>query len=125
MKDKEVLILPHQPLDEIAANLAEFFYGTPYDITIQELDKNKMGVIVQKIEVTRGGNSALDVQVGGGHYKDMAIQPIEFTHKNNLNFCQGNIVKYACRYKNKNGKQDLEKVKHYADLLIELEGYNE
>ena len=60
-------------------------------------------------------------QVGGQHYKDMAIQPIEFTHKNNLNFCQGNIIKYACRYKQKNGKQDLEKVIHYAELLIQLE----
>ena len=63
----------------------------------------------------------LDVQVGGGHYKNMAIQPIEFTHKNNLNFCQGNIIKYITRYKNKNGKEDLEKVIHYAQLLIELE----
>lgn len=69
---------------------------------------------------------ALDKQVGGSHYKDMAIQPIEFTHKNNLNFCQGNIIKYATRYKNKNGKEDLEKVIHYAQLLIQLEyGDNE
>ena len=64
--------------------------------------------------------SALDSQVGGGHYKDMAIQPIEFTHKNNLNFCQGNVIKYTCRYKNKNSLEDLKKVKHDVDLLIEL-----
>jgi hypothetical protein len=63
----------------------------------------------------------LDVQVGGDHYKNMPIQPIEFTHKNNLNFCQGNIIKYVTRYKNKNGKADLEKARHYVDLLIELE----
>ena len=65
--------------------------------------------------------SALDKQEGGNHYKDMLIQPIEFTHKNGLNFCQGNIIKYACRYKNKNGIEDLKKVIHYAELLIELE----
>ena len=65
--------------------------------------------------------SALDVQVGGNHYKDMPIQPIEFTHKNNLNFCQGNIIKYASRYKAKNGVEDLKKVKHYAELLAKLE----
>lgn len=65
--------------------------------------------------------TALDVQVGGNHYKDMAIQPIEFTHKNNLNFCQGNIIKYATRYKAKNGVEDLKKVKHYAELLAQLE----
>lgn len=65
--------------------------------------------------------NALSQQVGGGHYKDMAIQPIEFTHKNNLNFCQGNIIKYVTRYKNKNGIEDLRKAKHYIELLIELE----
>ena len=64
---------------------------------------------------------ALDVQVGGGHYKDMAIQPVEFVMKNNLNYCQSNIIKYACRYKDKNGKEDLLKIKHYVDLLIEME----
>ena len=52
---------------------------------------------------------ALKKQVGGSHYKDMVIQPIEFTHKNNLNFCQGNIIKYTCRYKEKNGIEDLKK----------------
>lgn len=65
--------------------------------------------------------TALDTQVGGGHYKDCPIQPIEYTFHNNLNFLQGNVVKYITRYKDKNGKEDLEKVKHYVDLLIELE----
>lgn len=71
--------------------------------------------------MTTNKESALDVQVGGCHYKTMVIQPIEFTHKNNLNFCQGNIIKYATRYKNKNGIEDLKKVIHYAQLLAELE----
>lgn len=66
-------------------------------------------------------NSPLDKQVGGDHYKNMVIQPLEYTHKNNLNFCQGNIVKYVTRYKNKNGIEDLKKVIHYTELLIELE----
>jgi hypothetical protein len=65
--------------------------------------------------------SALDTQVGGSHYKDFKIQPIEFTHQNNLNFCQGNVIKYITRYKFKNGIEDLKKIKHYVDLLIELE----
>jgi hypothetical protein len=66
-------------------------------------------------------NNPLDVQIQGTHYKTMQIQPIEFTHKNNLNFCQGNVIKYITRYKDKNGKEDLEKAKHYIDLLIHLE----
>jgi Protein of unknwon function (DUF3310) len=60
----------------------------------------------------------LDKQVGGTHYKDMSIQPIEFILANGLGFCEGNIVKYACRYKQKGGVQDLKKVIHYAELLI-------
>lgn len=65
--------------------------------------------------------SSLDVQIGGNHYKTMVIQPIEFTMKNNLNFCQGNVIKYITRYKAKNGRADLEKARHYIDLLIEME----
>ena len=64
---------------------------------------------------------ALDKQVGGDHYKNLEIQPIEFIHRNDLNFCQGNIIKYATRYKSKNGVEDLKKVKHYAELLAKLE----
>lgn len=65
--------------------------------------------------------NAFSTQVGGDHYKDFAIQPFEFIQKNKLSFAQGNILKYVCRYKNKNGLQDLLKAKHYIDLLIESE----
>lgn len=65
--------------------------------------------------------SLFDTQIGGSHYKDFPIQPIDFITKNNLSFIQGNVIKYTCRYKSKNGKQDLEKAIHYLQLLIELE----
>ena len=65
--------------------------------------------------------SALDVQVGGGHYKDFAIQPIEFVEKNGLSFIEGSIIKYICRHRTKNGAEDINKIKHYCDLLLELE----
>lgn len=65
--------------------------------------------------------SSLDTQVGGGHYKDCPIQPVEYIFKNNLNFLQGNVVKYTTRYKDKNGIEDLEKAKHYLEMLIEFE----
>ena len=64
--------------------------------------------------------NALQTQVGGTHYKDLIMQPIELIIKANLSFIQGNIVKYITRYKNKNGKQDVEKCIHYAKLAIEL-----
>lgn len=65
--------------------------------------------------------SALDSQVGGGHYKGMAIQPVEFIHKNGLSYLQGNVIKYVCRYKQKNGAEDLQKAIHYLQLLLDLE----
>ena len=68
-----------------------------------------------------GEIGAKNRQIGGNHYKDMVIQPTEFIHRNNLSFIQGNVIKYICRYKSKNGIQDLKKAKHYIDLLIEFE----
>jgi hypothetical protein len=60
-------------------------------------------------------------QIGGSHYRDFAIQPSEFIHKNGIGFLVGNVIKYVCRYKAKNGRQDLEKARHYIDLLLEWE----
>ncbi|MCP3698534.1 MAG: DUF3310 domain-containing protein [Aliivibrio sp.] len=61
------------------------------------------------------------MQEGGSHYKDLSIQPIEYIIENNLDFLQGNMVKYATRHKDKGGKEDLLKVIHYANLAIELQ----
>lgn len=66
-------------------------------------------------------DSALTKQVAGSHYKDLAIQPIEYCQKNNMNYCESNVVKYVTRHKSKNGKQDLEKAIHCLQLLIEME----
>jgi len=64
--------------------------------------------------------SALDKQVEGDHYKKFTIQPIEFITKNNIPFIEGNIIKYICRWKDKGGVKDLDKVIHYVELLKEL-----
>ena len=58
-------------------------------------------------------------QVGGNHYKNYKIQPVEFIIKNNIGFVEGNIIKYILRFKEKGGVQDLEKAKHYIELLID------
>jgi hypothetical protein len=69
-------------------------------------------------------NSALKRMIGGNHYKEGAIQPIEFIVANDLDYIQGNIVKYATRYKLKGTPvKDLEKIIHYAELAIELETF--
>ena len=69
----------------------------------------------------RSDGSPLDIQEGGSHYKGCKIQPIEYIVANNLDFMQGNIVKYITRHKNKNGAEDIRKIKHYCDLILKLE----
>ena len=64
--------------------------------------------------------TALNTQIGGEHYKKHAIQPVEFITKNKLGFLEGCVIKRICRYEDKNGREDLEKIKHEIDLLIEL-----
>jgi Protein of unknwon function (DUF3310) len=63
--------------------------------------------------------TALDKQEGGNHYKDMAIQPVEFITANDLGFLEGNIVKYVCRHHAKNGAEDIKKAIHYCELLLQ------
>jgi hypothetical protein len=58
-------------------------------------------------------------QVGGNHYLKYKIQPVEFIIKNNIGFVEGNIIKYILRFKDKGGIADLEKAKHYIELLID------
>lgn len=67
--------------------------------------------------------SAFSRQVGGDHYKGFAIQPMEFSIKNKLSFVQGEVVKRICRYNLPGGKgvEDLRKIQHEIDLLIEAE----
>ncbi len=64
--------------------------------------------------------SVLKEQVGGSHYKDLVIQPVELYAATQCNAFQANIWKYIARYPYKNGKEDLEKAKHYALLAQEL-----
>lgn len=72
-----------------------------------------------------GSTSALAIQEGGNHYKDLAIQPVEYIHANNIPYMEGNIIKYVTRWRSKNGINDLRKARHYVDLLIELEERNQ
>ena len=59
-------------------------------------------------------------QIGGSHY-DMPIPPVDYIYANGLDFLQGCVVKYISRFRNKGGKEDLLKARHYIDMLIEKE----
>jgi len=72
-------------------------------------------------------------QIGGTHYRKMKIQPSKFVIENKLLFPEGNVIKYICRHPYKGGKEDLEKAKHFIDMIIErdygpqeswIDGYN-
>lgn len=65
--------------------------------------------------------SALDTQVGGNHYKNLKIQPMEYSMANKLDACQHTAIKYITRFRDKGGIADLEKAKHCIDMLIEFE----
>jgi len=64
--------------------------------------------------------TALDIQIGGNHYKRGAIQTVEFIAANGWGYIEGSILKYLFRFAAKNGRQDLEKANHYADLGDQL-----
>ena len=85
-----------------------------------KVDEKK--VIKGKIRAFKRG-SALDKQIGGLHYKNSKIDPIELIVAHKLDFIDGNIVKYAVR--NKKGeslKEKYDKIIHYAELGKELIG---
>ena len=65
--------------------------------------------------------TALDQQIAGTHYSKLKIQPVQYIHANGLGFCEGSVVKYITRWRDKGGIEDLRKARHFIDLLIELE----
>lgn len=85
-------------------------------ITVEQLEEKCLDTSPEHSQTTI---SPMKEQVGGTHYKAMKIQPIEFITANNIGYMEGNVIKYVCRYKNKNGVEDLKKAMHYLQLLIE------
>ena len=63
--------------------------------------------------------SVYNKQIGGSHYKKMKIQPSKFVIENELLFPEGNVIKYICRHRFKNGKEDLLKAIHFIEMIIE------
>jgi len=56
------------------------------------------------------------------HYSKYKIEPIDFIQANDLGFCEGNVIKYVLRHKDKDGLQDLLKAKQYIEFLINTYG---
>lgn len=66
-------------------------------------------------------HGALFEQAGGDHYRKMKIQPVEYIIANDIGFLPGNIIKYASRYPDKGGAEDIRKIIHYCKLILEFE----
>lgn len=69
---------------------------------------------------------ALDIQIGGSHYKHYKIQPYEFFIRNQIPHHKAAIIRRILRYDHSTGDGllDLQKIKHEVDLIIELEEWN-
>ena len=96
----------------------------PYQIRNWWFPESDLELVSDGKAGTSAGYNPLTVQQSGSHYKNGQIQPIEYSERNSLSMCQGNIVKYITRHKEKNGVDDLAKVVHYA-LLEALFVYGE
>ena len=88
------------------------------DEAIKETVKDKGFV---KTDLKKEAMRATLKQVGGNHYKDCKIQPIEYITANNLTYAEGNIIKYFTRSRRNGGKNDLLKAKHYIEIILEME----
>lgn len=64
---------------------------------------------------------ANDQQVGGSHYKHVAIQPWDYIAANDIPYLAGNAIKYLSRYQRKGGEQDIRKAIHYCRKILEIE----
>lgn len=77
---------------------------------------------MQKLEQAKAPTSCTQVQEGGNHYHQGSIQPIEYIHANQLNFFEGNAIKYVTRARRKGTPvEDLKKALHYIQLNLKLE----
>ena len=75
----------------------------------------------EQVKIIKEEEEALDIQIGGNHYKDCKIQPVEYICSNGLDFLEGNVVKYITRHRTKgDGEEDIRKVIHYAQLILEI-----
>ena len=93
----------------------EFKHESRDTYILRRMKEDREQVMVESDE------AILDKQIGGDHYKDCKIQPVEYIHANQLDYFEGNVIKYVTRHRTKGeGKKDIEKAIHYAELILEL-----
>lgn len=109
-------------LPDLAAPPAEFAASVPGTLDESGTEPGPLRKLVEDaMSYIDPRKSALDVQIGGDHYRSMAIQPVTYIESNGLDFLAGNVVKYVSRHRNKNGAADVRKAIHYCQLILELQ----
>ena len=83
--------------------------------TYEEELKEHINILQKEITPKK----AYEKQVGGSHYKDMAIQPSQFINENRFPFAEGSAIKYICRHAAKGKEQDIDKAIHYLEMIKE------
>lgn len=107
------------------------YYLKHKDATMEELELNcdvPGGFAEAFLSAVRGGSGSgpsLSQQVGGSHYKDMAIQPWEaleawLTPEEYRGYHKGVAVSYLARERQKGGTQDIKKAIHHLSRLVEM-----
>lgn len=87
-----------------------------WDVDASLIDEAEEGDVLHQLMQ----EAPIDKQVGGRHYKSLAIQPVTYAMANNLGFMEGSVIKYVTRWHDKDGIRDLEKAKHFIEMLIEF-----
>ena len=104
--------VPTGGVPRVASNLHEFLEA--------KLGSSELG----RTLIYKAAPDPLKTQISGDHYKHLKIQPFEYIMANSIPYSEGNIIKYVTRWRNKGGIKDLEKARHYIDLLIAEEAKN-
>lgn len=55
------------------------------------------------------------------HYAGYEIEPITFIMRNKMPYADGNVVKYVCRHRMKNGLEDIQKAIKYLKFIAKQE----
>ena len=122
MEDALAEKLKKMAAEDLAKTEVVTMHDSPYGNRMSDQMRKNLEDNVADYAHRNPAPSALDTQVGGGHYLGFAIQPGEFTTRNNLGFLQGCVIKRICRFDREGGGglQDLRKCIHEIQLLIEL-----
>lgn len=120
MNSQKEGLLDQQPMTTIYAtgmtNQLPYPLRPPEQCTFE-----RNGITITRVTPASTEAKASQLQIGGEHYRKLKIQPVQYSHANSLPFIEGSIVKYITRWREKGGIQDLRKIQHFVDLLIELE----